>query len=41
VISAEEAIGHLLNPNSIAIVGASNNRLKFGGRLIHYLIKNN
>jgi len=29
----------LFNPQSVAIIGASNDRLKFGGRPVHFMIK--
>ena len=34
-----EAVRRLMNPRSIAVVGASATRAKQGGRLFHYLIK--
>ncbi|MDQ0340823.1 acyl-CoA synthetase (NDP forming) [Caldalkalibacillus uzonensis] len=33
-----QSIEYLLNPSSIAVVGASTNRNKHGGRLIHHLL---
>lgn len=32
-------IREILNPRSVAVVGASDNRAKFGGRVMHYLTK--
>jgi acyl-CoA synthetase (NDP forming) len=38
-VNTNKAIDKLLNPASIAIVGASNNKSKHGGRLIDHLMK--
>src|SRR5205823_4542750 len=38
-LSADPAVARLLNPRSIAVVGASDDRRKQGGRLFHYLLK--
>lgn len=36
---AEANVGHILAPKSIAVVGASEDLKKFGGRIPHYLMK--
>ncbi|MCL4766173.1 MAG: acetate--CoA ligase family protein [Hyphomicrobiaceae bacterium] len=37
--TAREAIGRILKPRSVAVFGASEDKGKFGGRILHYLMK--
>lgn len=36
-----DAVEHMINPRSIAVVGASTNEKKNGGRLFRYIVENN
>src|ERR1051325_4946046 len=37
--STASLLRHVLNPNSVAVIGASADAGKFGGRVMHFLLK--